>query len=125
MDQLAAMGWSIGRVNNGSAPRFCEHYANVASEMWFEGAMQIQRREIILPTDDDLRGQLLVMGVMALFYSAGLALFGLDLAFPIGLFTGLAMFVPYLGFGLGLVLALLVAMLLEAEPRQPLVVMAV
>ena len=58
-----------------------------------------------------LRGQLLVMGVMALFYSAGLALFGLDLAFPIGLFTGLAMFVPYLGFGLGLVLALLAALL--------------
>lgn len=52
-----------------------------------------------------LRGQLLVMVVMAVFYSAGMALFGLDLALPIGLFTGMAMFVPYLGFGLGLVLA--------------------
>lgn len=54
-----------------------------------------------------LRGQLLVMGVMAVFYSVGLALFGLDLAVPIGVFTGLAMFIPYVGFGLGLVLAVL------------------
>jgi len=59
IDQLASMGWSIGRVNNGSAPRFDEHYASVAAEMWFEGAGMIQRREVILPDDDDLRGQLL------------------------------------------------------------------
>lgn len=52
-----------------------------------------------------LRGQLLVMVLMALFYSTGLSLFGLDLAVPIGVFTGLAMFVPYVGFGVGLVLA--------------------
>ena len=54
-----------------------------------------------------LRGQLMVMGVLAVYYSLGLGLFGLDLAVPIGTFTGLAVFVPYLGFGLGLVLALL------------------
>ncbi len=52
-----------------------------------------------------LRGQLLVMVILAGFYSAGLALFGLDLAVPIGVFTGLAVFVPYVGFGIGLVLA--------------------
>ena len=51
-----------------------------------------------------LRGQLLVMLVLAVFYSVGLALFGLELALPIGIFTGLAIFVPYLGFGLGLVI---------------------
>jgi predicted PurR-regulated permease PerM len=54
-----------------------------------------------------LRGQLLVMVTLAAFYSVALALFGLDLALPIGVFTGLAVFVPYLGFGLGLVLAAL------------------
>ena len=54
-----------------------------------------------------LRGQLLVMLVLSVFYSVGLALFGLDLALPIGVFTGLAIFVPYLGFGLGLILATL------------------
>ncbi|GLS15225.1 AI-2E family transporter [Hydrogenophaga electricum] len=58
-----------------------------------------------------LRGQLLVMGVLAVFYTVGLALTGLDLALPIGVFTGLAVFVPYLGFGLGLVLGLLAALL--------------
>jgi predicted PurR-regulated permease PerM len=52
-----------------------------------------------------LRGQLLVMLLLAVYYSAGLKLFGLDLALPIGVFTGLAVFVPYLGFGLGLLLA--------------------
>ena len=58
-----------------------------------------------------LRGQLLVMGVLALFYTVLLALVGLKLALPIGVFTGLAVFVPYLGFGLGLVLGLLAALL--------------
>lgn len=52
-----------------------------------------------------LRGQLLVMLILAAFYSVALKLFGLDLALPIGVFTGLAVFVPYLGFGLGLLLA--------------------
>jgi phage terminase large subunit len=58
-DELQAMGWRINRVNNGAAARDSEHYANLAAEMWFEGAKQIARREIILPDDDDLRAQLL------------------------------------------------------------------
>ena len=58
-----------------------------------------------------LRGQLLVMVIMAAFYSIGLGLFRFDLAVPIGVFTGLAMFIPYLGFGLGMVLALLAGVL--------------
>ncbi len=58
-----------------------------------------------------LRGQLLVMLTLAAFYSIGLALFGFDLALPVGMFTGLAIFIPYLGFGLGLALALLAAVL--------------
>ena len=58
-----------------------------------------------------LRGQLLVMVILAVYYSVALALFGLDLALPIGVFTGLAIFVPYLGFGLGLVLAVLAGLL--------------
>lgn len=58
-----------------------------------------------------LRGQLLVMVVLAVFYSVGLALFGFDLAVPVGVFTGLAVFIPYVGFGLGLVLALISALL--------------
>lgn len=71
-----------------------------------------------------LRGQLLVMLALAVFYAVGLSLFGLDLAFPIGVFTGLAVFVPYLGFGLGLVLALL-AGLLQFSPGHALLMVAV
>jgi len=71
-----------------------------------------------------LRGQLLVMLIMASFYSTGLALFGLDLALPIGVFTGLAMFVPYLGFGIGLVVAL-IAGVLQFASAKALVMVAV
>jgi predicted PurR-regulated permease PerM len=71
-----------------------------------------------------LHGQLLVMGTMAAFYSIGLMLFGLDLALPIGVFTGLAMFVPYVGFGIGLLLAL-VAGLLEFMSIKALVMVGV
>lgn len=58
-----------------------------------------------------LRGQMLVMLVLAVLYSLGLALVGLDLAVAIGVFTGLAVFVPYIGFGVGLVLATFAALL--------------
>jgi predicted PurR-regulated permease PerM len=69
-----------------------------------------------------LRGQLMVMGVLSLFYTVGLALVGLKLALPIGVFTGLAVFVPYLGYGLGLILALLAAALqFQALPGMVLV----
>jgi predicted PurR-regulated permease PerM len=54
-----------------------------------------------------LRGQLLVMLILAAYYSVALALFRFELAVPVGVFTGLAIFIPYIGFGLGLVLALI------------------
>jgi len=71
-----------------------------------------------------LRGQLLVMLCLAVYYALGLWLFGLELALPIGIFTGLAVFVPYLGFGLGLLLALL-AGLLQLVPGQAVLMVAV
>lgn len=72
-----------------------------------------------------LRGQMLVMLALATYYAVGLALFRLDLALPIGVFTGLAVFVPYLGFGLGLVLALLAGLLEFGSPAQALLMVAV
>jgi predicted PurR-regulated permease PerM len=71
-----------------------------------------------------LRGQLLVMLILAVYFSIGLALFGLDLALPIGVFTGLAIFVPYVGFGVGLALALL-AGLLEFASMKAVIMVAV
>jgi predicted PurR-regulated permease PerM len=72
-----------------------------------------------------LRGQLLVMLALSFFYAAGLMAFGLDLAIPIGVFTGLAVFVPYLGFGLGLILALLAGILQFASFHALLMVAVV
>jgi len=72
-----------------------------------------------------LRGQLLVMVTMAMYYAIGLALFGLDLALPIGVFTGLAMFVPYVGFGIGLILALLAGLLQFASVKALIMVAVV
>ena len=68
------------------------------------------------------RGQLLVMLALSLFYAAGLMAFGLDLAIPIGVFTGLAVCVPYLGFGLGLMLALLAGILQFASLKAVVMV---
>ncbi|MEY4753741.1 MAG: hypothetical protein RJA44_1416 [Pseudomonadota bacterium] len=62
-----------------------------------------------------LRGQLSVMLILALYYSVALALGGFELAVPVGVFTGLAVCVPYLGFGLGALLALLAGVLQYAS----------
>ena len=76
-----------------------------------------------------LRGQVLVMLIMAVFYSVALGLAGFRLALPIGVFTGLAMCIPYLGYGIGLVLALLAGVLqFSAEASgaaYPLIAVAV
>jgi predicted PurR-regulated permease PerM len=72
-----------------------------------------------------LRGQILVMLALSVFYALGLMAFGLDLALPIGVFTGLAVCVPYLGFGLGLILALLAGFLQFASLKAVLMVAVV
>jgi len=48
-----------------------------------------------------------VMLLMSVFYAAGLWLVGLEFALPIGILSGLLGFIPYLGFGLGLTLAVI------------------
>lgn len=56
-----------------------------------------------------LRGQLLVMCALGLVYSVGLWLAGIPFAFLIGILAGLASIVPYLGFILGIIAALIAA----------------
>jgi predicted PurR-regulated permease PerM len=76
-----------------------------------------------------LRGQALVMLILAVYYSVGLSLFGFKLALPIGVFTGLAICIPYLGYGLGLVLAILAGLLQfgvgNTDATSPLIAVAV
>ena len=77
---------------------------------WFAKA-----RTIAIEIDDILaefvRGQLWVMGVLATYYAIALSVAGLQFAIPIGILTGLLVFVPYVGFGLGLVLGVVAALL--------------
>jgi len=58
-----------------------------------------------------LRGQLSVMLSLSLFYSIGLWMAGLEMALSIGLLAGLLSFIPYLGFAVGFILALLLGLL--------------
>jgi predicted PurR-regulated permease PerM len=63
-----------------------------------------------------LRGQLMVMIIMAAFYVIGLWAVGLEFALPVGLITGLLVFVPYLGVGLGLLLGTVAAVMQFGAP---------
>jgi predicted PurR-regulated permease PerM len=56
-----------------------------------------------------LRGQLLVMLVMSVYYSSALSLTGLEFALPIGVITGLLVIVPYVGAFTGILLGLIAA----------------
>jgi predicted PurR-regulated permease PerM len=58
-----------------------------------------------------LRGQLSVMLSLCVFYSIGLWLAELDMALSIGLIAGLLSFVPFIGFAVAFILALLLAVL--------------
>lgn len=57
-----------------------------------------------------LRGQLLVMLALAIIYAIGLTLAGLNLGLLIGILSGLASIVPYMGFIVGIAAALLAAL---------------
>jgi predicted PurR-regulated permease PerM len=67
-----------------------------------------------------LRGQILVMLFLAIIYSLGLSLSGVEFALAIGVVSGLVSFVPYLGFVFGIGLAGLVVAL-EPNPLWPMV----
>ncbi|MBK8509604.1 MAG: AI-2E family transporter [Candidatus Competibacter sp.] len=58
-----------------------------------------------------LRGQFIIMGVLAVLYSAGLSIIGLDFSLLIGLISGLVSFVPYLGPIIGIAAASIVAIM--------------
>jgi predicted PurR-regulated permease PerM len=58
-----------------------------------------------------LRGQLLVMIGLGIVYSIGLSIVGLDLALLIGIGAGLLSIVPYLGFIVGLLIAVITALI--------------
>jgi predicted PurR-regulated permease PerM len=66
-------------------------------------------REVDEVLAEFLRGQISVMLIMSAFYVIGLWIAGLEFALPIGIITGMLVFIPYLGVMVGLVLATLAA----------------
>ena len=58
-----------------------------------------------------LRGQLLVMVIMSVYYVLTLWLAGLEFALPIGLITGMLVFIPYIGAFTGILLGTVAALL--------------
>jgi predicted PurR-regulated permease PerM len=95
---------------------------------WIDGALPERARPTVraLARQTDsvlagfLRGQLLVMAALAVIYSVGLSLVGLNLALLIGIGAGFVSFVPYLGFIAGL-LAAGIAALVQMQELLPLV----
>lgn len=59
LDEMDSRGWSISRINNGAPANDSDHYADTASEIWFEGGKAVTAKFYQLPTDQMARGQLL------------------------------------------------------------------
>jgi predicted PurR-regulated permease PerM len=87
-----------------------EHLDNLMPRRWL-GRVRTMTAEIDRVLAEFVRGQLSVMGVLAVYYVVGLTLAGLQHAVAIGILTGLLVFIPYVGFGLGLTLGLFAALL--------------
>jgi predicted PurR-regulated permease PerM len=90
--------------------RIVERIDDLLPRRW-DGKVRQIAREIDQVLAEFLRGQLMVMVVLAVYYAIALSLVGLDHAFAIGILTGLLVFIPYVGFGLGLVLGIVAALL--------------
>jgi predicted PurR-regulated permease PerM len=58
-----------------------------------------------------LRGMLIVISIMSVFYSVGLGIIGIKGAVALGVFTALMIVIPYIGITLGFTLAILAALL--------------
>jgi predicted PurR-regulated permease PerM len=65
-----------------------------------------------------LRGQLTVMGIMAVLYGTAYSILGVRLALPIGLIAGTLSFIPYLGSAFALTSGLLMSLLGGFNPTQ-------
>ena len=81
-------------------------------------------REIDAVLSEFLRGQGLVMLALAAYYCIALKLAGLQFWLPVGLVTGLLVFIPYIGFGMGFLLGMLAA-LTQFSSAGPIIAVAV
>ncbi|MCL2161308.1 MAG: AI-2E family transporter [Betaproteobacteria bacterium] len=105
-------------------PRIIAGLSRVLPRPWLPRAQRITT-EIDNVLAQFCRGQVSVMLLLAVYYSVGLWLAGLDYALPVGVLTGLLIFIPYVGFGSGLALAVLSALLQGGGGWEPLIGVAI
>ncbi|WP_075881305.1 AI-2E family transporter [Vreelandella massiliensis] len=89
--------------------RLIDNIANLIPRQWVEDTHRLVARcdEVLSAF---LRGQLLVMLCLGIIYALGLSLMGLNFGLLIGFISGLASIVPFLGFIVGMSIALIVAL---------------
>lgn len=127
------LGWLLGTLSVGGAaligilttvlltpivmfyllrdcPTTIRRVQNIIPLEWQPRALRILR-DIDAVLGEFLHGQMLVMLALALYYTVALWLCGLRFALPVGLLTGLLIFIPYVGYSTGLLLAVLAACL--------------
>ena len=91
-------------------PTLVSHLDRLIPRPWHAHARRVLG-DVDSVLSEFLRGELLVMLLLALYYAGALWLAGLTIAIPVGIVTGLLIFIPYVGFTIGFVLALVVALL--------------
>jgi predicted PurR-regulated permease PerM len=116
-----AFGFLVGIINLIVIPfafyYFLKDFDRMKQAVWslvpprFQPEVGMRFRELDRSLSGFIRGQLLIVLVLAGMYGVALALIGVDLAFVLGAFAGLMEIVPYFGFTVGLSLSLLVTFL--------------
>jgi predicted PurR-regulated permease PerM len=101
-----------------------ERTGQLVPRRWYPQAADVAR-QVHKTLGGYVRGQLTANIVLGALYATGLRFVDIRLAVPIGVVTGMLAFVPYIGFGCGLLLALSVATLDWQGPGRLLGVLAV
>jgi phosphoribosylaminoimidazole-succinocarboxamide synthase len=104
--------------------RIVERTGQLVPRRWFPQAADVAR-QVHKTLGGYVRGQLTANIVLGALYATGLRFVDIRLAVPIGVATGMLAFVPYIGFGCGLILALSMATLDWQGPGRLLGVLAV
>ena len=104
--------------------RIVARTAQLVPRRWYPQVAAVAR-QIHRTLGGYVRGQLTANIVLGALYATGLRFADIRLAVPIGVLTGMLAFVPYVGFGCGLVLALSMATLDWQGPARLLAVLAV
>jgi len=58
-----------------------------------------------------IRGQASVCLILAIYYATALSLIGVEMGALVGILTGVMIFIPYIGYGIGLILSILLGLL--------------